>query len=42
MAADHIVAIQRVKRVSKLAGLVVILVHPMLKHTVPVQEYMLA
>jgi nitrate reductase NapAB chaperone NapD len=35
------VAIQRVKRVSKLAGLDVILVHRMLKNTVPLPEYML-
>jgi len=35
------VAIQRVKRVSKLAGLPVILVHRMLKNTVPLPEYML-
>lgn len=35
------VAIQRVKHVSKLAGLSVILVHRMLKNTVPLQEYML-
>jgi hypothetical protein len=35
------VAIQRVKRVSKLAGLAVILVHRMLKNTVPLPEYML-
>jgi uncharacterized protein DUF2652 len=35
------VAIQRVKRISKLAGLDVILVHRMLKNTVPLPEYML-
>jgi hypothetical protein len=35
------VAIQRVKHVSKLAGLSVILVHRMLKNTVPLREYML-
>ena len=35
------VAIQRVKRVSKLAGVDVILVHRMLKNTVPLAEYML-
>ena len=35
------VAIQRVKRVSKLAGMEVILVHRMLKNTVPLPEYML-
>lgn len=35
------VAIQRVKHVSKLAGLSVILVHRMLKNTVPLPEYML-
>jgi hypothetical protein len=35
------VAIQRVKRVSKLAGLDVILVHRMLKNTVPLSEYIL-
>jgi hypothetical protein len=35
------VAIQRVKHVSKLAGLDVILVHRMLKNTVPLPEYML-
>jgi hypothetical protein len=35
------VAIQRVKRISKLAGLPVILVHRMLKNTVPLPEYML-
>ncbi len=35
------VAIQRVKRVSKLAGLDVILVHRMLKNTVPLPEYIL-
>jgi Protein of unknown function (DUF2652) len=35
------VAIQRVKRISKLAGLNVILVHRMLKNTVPLPEYML-
>ena len=35
------VAIQKVKHVSKLAGLSVILVHRMLKNTVPLQEYML-
>ena len=35
------VAIQRVKRVSKLAGLPVILAHRMLKNTVPLREYML-
>ena len=35
------VATQRVKRVSKLAGLPVILVHRMLKNTVPLPEYML-
>jgi hypothetical protein len=41
MAADQIIAIQLVKRISKLAGLEVILVHPMLKNTVPLPEYML-
>ena len=35
------VAIQRIKHVSKLAGLNVILVHRMLKNTVPLPEYML-
>lgn len=35
------VAMQRVKRVSKLAGLDVILVHRMLKNTVPLTEYIL-
>jgi hypothetical protein len=35
------VAVQRVKRVSKLVGLDVILVHRMLKNTVPLPEYML-
>jgi hypothetical protein len=35
------VAIQRVKRVSKLVGLDVILIHRMLKNTVPLPEYML-
>jgi nitrate reductase NapAB chaperone NapD len=35
------VALQRVKHVSKLAGLDVILVHRMLKNTVPVPEYAL-
>jgi hypothetical protein len=35
------VAIQRVKRISKLAGLAVILVHRMLKNTVPLPEYVL-
>jgi hypothetical protein len=35
------VAIQRVKRVRKLAGLDVILVHRMLKNSVPLPEYML-
>ncbi|MGH8248279.1 MAG: DUF2652 domain-containing protein, partial [Gammaproteobacteria bacterium] len=35
------VVVQRVKHVSKLAGLDVILVHRMLKNTVPVPEYML-
>ena len=35
------VAIQRVKRISKLAGLDVILVHRMLKNTVPLPEYLL-
>jgi hypothetical protein len=35
------VAIQRVKRSSKLAGLDVILVHRMLKNAVPIPEYLL-
>ncbi len=35
------VALQRVKHITKLAGLDVILVHRMLKNTVPVPEYML-
>ena len=35
------VAIQRVKRVSKLTGLEVIVVHRMLKNTVPLPEYVL-
>jgi len=35
------VAVQRVKRVSKLVGLEVILVHRMLKNTVPLREYIL-
>jgi len=35
------VAVQRVKRSSKLAGLDVILVHRMLKNSVPIPEYLL-
>jgi hypothetical protein len=35
------VAVQQVKRLSKLAGLDVILVHRMLKNTVPIPEYLL-
>jgi len=35
------VAVQRVKRASKLAGLDVILVHRMLKNAVPIPEYVL-
>jgi hypothetical protein len=35
------VAVQRVKRSSKLAGLDVILVHRMLKNSVPIAEYLL-
>jgi hypothetical protein len=35
------VAIQRVKRVSKLTGLEVIVVHRMLKNSVPLPEYVL-
>jgi len=41
MAADQNVAIQRVKRISKLAGVGVILAHRMLKNTAPLLEYML-